>query len=349
MARQVFFMPLLTLKSNGGGAVAIELARVIASHGNSITILTSNYHGVDLMNLSENNKIKFKVMPAVCGKYISLIILLVYGALYSIIFRPQIIYTHSVTLLIPSFQNIKPIWLVQDIEYRFYSKKIKNIFKLLYKIAIKKKRLLITSHWLGRYFRRLGAEILYEKNIGISRKLFQNINKKIILNRENDILLISKRGDHKRGNESKVLSIILSNNGYKVVLIDQTDDKTLTPNQNFKIEKEINQELVVKYLSSTKIFINLSKSEGFGLMPVEALSAGCLVITTATPSIYGIENKNLAIINNCENVVEEAINVVKIMQNIILNEVCTTTKDIQYWLDDWASAAYNSIINDIYR
>ena len=342
MNKRVFLMPLLTLKSNGGGNVALELARSIAKRGYNITIITSSYHGIEAVNLPENNSINFFVIPSFGGKFISALFFMAMGVVYSILIRPQLIYTHLITSLIPNFHSKRPMWLAQDLEYRFFKGVNKRILKFIFKKIINKTDLLVTSHWLEVCFRRMGGTIIYSNNIGISKRLFDNLNLKIFSQRLNDVLIIAKSGAHKRGNESIILSEYLSTKGYRVILVDQTNTCNTRLNKNLCVIGGVNQMSLLEYLLTTKIFINLSRSEGYGLVPLEALAAGCFVISTKTPSLFKFNNCNLKIINNNDEIIEIAQNAVDVFFNSFSmpNLICIENKKL--WLEDWsfhASAA----------
>ena len=343
MAKRKFLMPILTLKNNGGGIVAFELARSIVKRGYDVCILSSRYYGVEAVRSPENIGIKFFTAPSIFGKKISTAIFLIYSFYYSIKYKPTIIYTHIATSLIPNFSSQKAIWLAQDIEYRFYSGKLKSIFKVVFKRIASNTNLLVTSNYLGRYFRRIGGRIIYEKNIGISKKIFGNLLIPADKLREVDILIIAKYGEHKRGGESKILAKYFSDQGLKVTLINQMSDDLL-PNDNLRLMGTVSHTQMLQLLLTSKIFINISRSEGFGLVPLEALHAGCMVATTPTPSIFNNESPQLKILKGNKPFIDEAADAVRYFINLPSKAFVKKTFFEDFYLEDWAFYASESLL-----
>lgn len=348
MHKPEILIPLLTLKSNGGGIVVMELSRSILRQGGRVTIVTSNYHGDEIARFQENAGIKFLVTPALCGRHVSSALLLVYGSIYSFVHKPILLYTHTVTTLIPNFSDKQPIWLAQDIEYKFFKKRLKLVFKVIIKRAINKNKLIITSNWLGRFFRRVGSKIIYSNNIGISQKIFKKLNSKKNNTENYDVLIIAKKGSHKRGFESRALAKKIAEFGTRVLLIDQIGGSRHGLSGSLEVVGAVEHQQMIQYLLASRIFVNISSSEGYGLVPLEALAAGCRVISTPTPSLYKVKNSNLYIIKEQNNIIEESINLVKRNMNTSIGPDVENKIASEFFLEDWANCASKKIIDDVY-
>src|SRR4051794_34942723 len=119
--RNDYLLPLLTLKDNGGNAVAFAFARRMVADGEHVTILTSDFHGTRAVDLPENTGINFHIVPSFLkSRFVALIFFYVYGFFFSMLRKPKLIYTHIATGLIPNFNSGHSYMLAQDIEYRFY-------------------------------------------------------------------------------------------------------------------------------------------------------------------------------------------------------------------------------------
>lgn len=330
-----YLMPLLTLKSNGGGNVAMELARSIAKMGGGVTVITSSYYDTSAVKLPENSDLRFLVVQSIGGKILSTALLLVHGFLFSLKYKPNLIYTHIATSLIINFSNHKSIWLAQDIEYRFYNGGIKSIFKIILRRLVNDADLLVTSYWLAKYFRRIGAKIIYQNDIGVSKKLFNNLLYSEIALRENDILIVAKHGNHKRGEESKYLAKYFSDNGFRVILINQMNSAQPLIDGNLQTLGAVTQGQMLNLLLNSKIYVNLSRSEGFGLVPLEALSAGCMVVSTFTPSVAKNENKRLRILLNNSSLMDSAIQAVNQFMNNPIDISANENAANNFFLEDW--------------
>jgi glycosyltransferase involved in cell wall biosynthesis len=342
MYRREILIPLLTLKNNGGGLVVMEMARMLSKYQWNVVIITSKYHGIDAVKSPVNSGIRFILIPSCRIKALSILLLILCGFFYSLINKPQIIYTHSITSIIPNFSNYKALWLAQDIEYRFYKGLTRKIIKILISRLVKEANLIVTSQSLGKYFRRINSHIIFCDDIGISKMIFNNIIVKDWIVREIDILIISKFGEHKRGQESKYIANLLANIGFKVTLIDQKIFKN-SYNNNLSIISSVNNYELRDLLNNTKIFINLSRSEGFGLVPLEAMYMGCKVVSTPVPSLNNIKDNRLISIRGSELIIESALDAAKFLLNQVIPDYPARNNGAMFYLEDWAESACKSI------
>ena len=328
-----YLMPLLTLKDNGGGLVALSLARSMCEEGNHVVIISSAFHGNKAIFYEENKSIRFIVTPKIFNsKYLSMLLFFSISFLYSLFFKPFLIYTHFATNLIPNFNKKKPVMLTQDIEYRFFSGIYKKIAKIFFYRAVKKCNLIITNHHLSVYFRRIGCKILGVHEIGISKLCLENVEKE---NKERnfDFFLIAKSGAHKRYFETIELTNYLSSNGFKVILIDQ--NRSLKVNLQVKKFQAVSYREILSHYRNSKVFISLSKNEGYGLTPLEAFANGCLVASTITPSLRNLKSDRIKIVSSQFNILEKfKIVAKKLIANYDIDEKYTYNGFI---LESWSS------------
>lgn len=328
-----YLIPLLTLKENGGGLVALSLAKSISDDGHKVVIISSDYHGKNATFYDENKGIKFIVTPKIFNsKYLSMLLFFSVCFFYSLFFKPFLIYTHFATNLIPSFNRKRPVMLTQDIEYRFFLGTSKRIAKIFFYYAIKSNYLIITNHYLSVYFRRLGCKILSVDEIGISKVSLNYVETKN--NKRNfDFFLIAKAGAHKRYLETIKLTNYLSSEGFKVILIDQNN--SLDVNSQVKKFKAVPYKKVLSFYRNSKVFISLSKNEGYGLTPLEAYANGSLVLSTSTPSLRGLKSDRVKIISSQIDLLEEfKIEAKKILANFKIGE---KYKYDGFILESWSS------------
>ena len=328
-----YLMPLLTLKDNGGGLVALSLARSMREEGNQVVIISSAFHGKKAIFYEENKGIRFIVTPKILNsKYLSMLLFFSICFFYSFYFKPFLIYTHFATNLIPSFNKKRPVMLTQDIEYRFFSGVYKKIAKIFFYRAVKNCNLIITNHFLSVYFRRIGCKILGVHEIGISKLCLDYVEKEN--NKRNfDFFLIAKSGAHKRYLETIKLTNYLSSKGFKVLLIDQ--NSSLKVNPQVKKFKAVSHEKILSFYRNTKVFISLSKNEGYGLTPLEAYANGSLVLSTSTPSLRDLKSDRVKIISSQFDLLDEfKIEAKKILVKFKIGEKYTYDGFI---LESWSS------------
>lgn len=343
MIDPAFLMPLLTLKSNGGGIVAMELARSMAKAEFKITILTSNYYGTSIINLAENSNINFLIVPSFGGKYVSASLLILWGIVYSIKKKPILLYTHIVTSFIPNFAAQRAIWVAQDIEYRFFNGMARSLFKRILRRVSRVTDVMITSDWLGRYYRRIGANIIFCHDIGPSKGAINYFlaHNTSISHKNNDVLLIAKYGAHKRGLESQALAKKLASTGLRVILVNQMGDWESPSFANLRVVGSISHGQMLEFLSNTKVLVNLSRFEGFGLVPLEALLVGCMVVSTKTPSISKYRGNRLKMLNGSSLELHDVVEAVKVLISQSDNNPGVDFDNI-FYLEDWAFNAAKS-------
>lgn len=342
-----YLIPLTTLKDNGGGAVIMALARSLVAQGADVTMLVSNYHGTQPQFREENKGIQFVIVPAVySSKLLSMLLLWMWGAVYSFWRRPCLIYTHIITGLIPNFSKFQPFWLAQDLEYRFFTGKKRWLMKkVLFSIA-HKTSLVVTSNWLALFFKRIHCHLVFSADVGISRN-FSAPNKLGESSRSIDFLLIAKKGTHKRLTETRAVAIKLAEQGFRVTLIDQ-DQSSLEVNLPplLSIYDAVTPSRMRTFFEDTSVFISLSRAEGYGLTPLEALSMGCEVVTTKTPSTSGLCHNSLYVLIGSDSLIERATSAATLAL-VKTNGRCNESHPIVYagpFMDAWAYSAAKMIL-----
>ena len=344
-----YLIPILTLKDNGGGAVALSFARALREKGNKVVVLSSGFHGDAALNRAENCDLDFVVSPVVWGggRLMAASLFFLYAIAYSLIFRPRLVYTHMVTGIIPDFSGCRPIMLAQDIEYRFYSLNSRFIAKKLFIWVTGRARLIVSSLWLERFFKRRKLDILYAADVGISKSFFGNQGNVVFNQRTIDFLLIAKRGAHKRYNETCNIAALLANKGFNVTLIDQVASNNYKSSPMLTVLGAQAQTDIRALYQKTKIFIGISRAEGYGLTPLEALSQGCHVITSPTPSTLSIRNAALNIIYANEDLMVECVEFASdIHANIVANSDKWNFSYSGPYMETWASAAASEVIQN---
>jgi glycosyltransferase involved in cell wall biosynthesis len=305
----VFLIPLLTLKENGGFAVVMAFARRAAAGGARIVIIASDFHGVRPVSDPENERIEFVMVPSTAGGRIgALVTFLIRAIAMSARHRPRLIYTHIATTLIPDFSGQRSFMIAQDIEYRFYEGWVRLIAKRVFARATGRSSLLVSSLWLARYFRRRHCDIRFAGDVGVERRFLSGDEVDHDGQREFDYLLIAKRGAHKRRSETLAVARLLAQNGHVVRLVDQAeDDKTPTEQQGLIISGAVPASAMRGLYRKVHVFVGVSRAEGYGLTPLEALILGCRVVTTPTPSTANLHHHHLAVVAGSDNLVARLV------------------------------------------
>ena len=342
---QHFLIPLLTLKDNGGGAVAMAFARSLKATGAKVTILSSGFNGTVAVHRPENVGIDFLISPS-GNRILALTMFFVYAVAYSFLRRPQLVYTHIVTGLIPNFSGRKPLMLAQDLEYRFYAMLGRRLAKSLFASVTQRSRLIVSSLWLEKFFRRRRLDILFSGDVGISRGLFDGQINPPTHTRTSDYLLIAKRGSHKRHDETCDLAARLAARGYDVTLIDQM--RVAGPvggPPTLHVLDAVSQTRMCELFRNAKVFICVSRAEGYGLTPLEALSQGCYVVTTPTPSTARMRNAMLTVVNGSDDLVERLVQAALLVREPRRDDSREGSNARCHvpFMEDWASTAVSAV------
>ena len=288
-------IPLLSLKENGGNLLIFDLAKSLCDINIKIVIISTNFH--PCARIDELKRISTLILtPNICGsRALSLLYFYLYCNLWSIMHKPHVLYNFFPTQLISAHPHSRKICIVQDIEYRFF-KRLSKISKLLCLNIWKQCHVITTSSYLEAFLRRLKIVPLFSADIGISNNVLSlaDSSSSAISDRHFDFLLIAKKGFHKRGLETISLAQDLAKVGYKVLLIDQTDFHSTTSSiPSLSVLPAQPHASLINLLQDSKVFISLSRAEGYGLPPLEALALGCYVIATNSPSIYRLTHPYL--------------------------------------------------------
>jgi glycosyltransferase involved in cell wall biosynthesis len=89
----------------------------------------------------------------------------------------------------------------------------------------------------------------------------------------------------------------LARRGFRVTLIDQASRETVQDMPaTLRVFDAVSRSAMRELFGHSKVFISLSRAEGYGLTPLEALSQGCRVVTTPTPSTSRFESAALVVV-----------------------------------------------------
>jgi hypothetical protein len=337
-----YLVPILTLKDNGGGAVAMAFARQLRATGARVTVISSGFHGTQALQRPENAGIDFVIAPAgIGGRVGALLTFFAWAIACSLTRRPRLVYTHIATSLIPDLSGVKPLMLAQDLEYRFYSPRGRRIAKLLFARVTRRASLVVSSWWLERFFRRIHADILFAGDVGISKAFFGGSALGDAGERGDDFLLIAKPGHHKRHDETCEVARRLALGGHQVTLIDQARDASLPAGSaSLRVVDAVTQFEMRECFRRARVFIGLSRAEGYGLTPLEALAQGCRVVTTPTPSTARVRSDALAVVAGSDDLLGRVVDAALAQRREADAAAIQSTRAYDGpFMEDWAAAA----------
>ncbi|MGR4050040.1 glycosyltransferase [Kosakonia cowanii] len=294
---------------SGGNLVTLEVAKYLAAEGVEVYCCSGfKLKRAEDVTLSKPRRGLFNTfLNLVSFAHLSLLGL----------FVKNYVATHHLTSLFNFIRKAR-FALVQDIECDFYPRKLKRIGNLLWKNYLSSQYLIVTNPYL--------AEKINSQNhvegfsfIPVDKSIEAESNAKRVY----DVVAVIRDGEYKAPQRTLRVLEELAERGYNVVAINGTrrDYK-----QQFVIGN-LNRKDFMSILSTTKVFLCLSKWEGLGLPNFEAYVCGCDIISTPIPSgclLANIDAESIDIIEDASSPEE------------ISDITCTrlTTKDAQLYNDD---------------
>lgn len=223
-----------------------------------------------------------------------------------------IVTTHFSTLLVNVFFSRPNLWsFIQDVEWNFPSsnKAIQKFFQLIITFLLKRCSVLIFGNaYLQNFYENLPCfadrlatnslcSIVFPVgNLPPSLDSHQQ-DKSLFENRKYDLVFIIRKGHLK--NISMYLEFVklLSTSFLVPIKIALVDPQHLFKTSKFvhmnnsscvKVYNNLNQNQFFQLLANSKFFLLLSKHEGFGLPPLEAMAKGCipLVLNNGGSGVY---------------------------------------------------------------
>lgn len=335
LPRFVFFLP--TTKDNGGNQVALALARALVQKSVNVTVVTSDYHGKSALLDPRNNGIQFDYAPSLfSSKLLAFAMFYLWASLYGLLSNGVFVNTHLVTVLIPRRWGNRAVWLMQDIDYRFFEQSAKRWLKRLYGLVRGSKiPVITTSLWLGIFAQKTRLNLVSSSDIGID-EAYQSM--RCNQPRDIDFLMIARLGAHKRYEETISAAKHLAQRGYKVKLINHGARLRCGDHPSLLESSAVSATEMARLFERSKAFICLSRVEGYGLPVLEALASGCNVYATPMPSIRSIRYQSLRVLRRDEISSERLLAIVaeEMVQNSCADNICT--------MQAWAKSTTNNLM-----
>lgn len=188
------------------------------------------------------------------------------------------IFTHYSTFLIFPFirRKAKRYVFVQDLEWKFIKEKFIRgcVKKFMLMVINKSDRVVSTSQRLLCQLELREVPILIFP-ICAERPVAKNI--KLFEERDFDILLVVRSGIHK---EPHLYEEFLKKNQTMKICIVSIESKYsyFSENNGNVFFHNISRKKLLQLMGNSKILVNFSAHEGFGLIPLEALACGCALV-----------------------------------------------------------------------
>lgn len=254
---------------------------------------------LDFKIIKSNNKYQYEILSDK-NTYVDDINLPLFFRRYFHITSKNISIFHSSYFRVHSSRNVKNIVTVHDFTYEKYDKGLRKFIHLLQKKrALKRASAVIcvshnTKKDLFEYHPWINKNIVHVIYNGVDHKVFYPIKNKA-LSKDKFFLTVGGRNIHK--NFLFTLNLMnspeIKNSSVKLKVIGggafNSTEKEFIESNNLSDKiihySNINDNELNKFYNNAIALIYPSFYEGFGIPPLEALSAGCPVISSKSSSI----------------------------------------------------------------
>lgn len=293
-------IPMLGLTAHGGNRVLVQVANEFARRGHDCEILAPRGSESFPFHVSERVKVT-EVGPALPIKLLRWLILLA-----SIPLRGDvdcIVANHFLTAWVARWLELlglrRVIYLVQDIEYRFYPRRLQWIARPMCRWTYRSRHVVPANGYLEAELRRHGASPEAPLRLGIDPFFLQP--RPMPRAAEFDVVCILRGETHKRADRLLAVAVALRAAGVSVLCIAQEAALIERYADRFTATARpaSDAELMAAY-DSARIFLLTSDHEGFALPPLECMARGlpAVMFPCGGPELYARDGINCLIAND---------------------------------------------------
>jgi glycosyltransferase involved in cell wall biosynthesis len=291
-------IPILALTPHGGGRVLVQIANNLAERGFNVSVITSNYPG-NMPFIFDGSVNVRRIGPNSSSKSICSLFFLLLAPFYM---TNSIIIANYFLTVIPSwiascFLNSQYLYLVQDIEYRFFPKKSHWLLRAICKWTYRRGHLVAANSYLSSELTQYN-EVLSTLALGVSPVFFDKPN---VTNRKVFDLIYFLRGQqHKRIDRFDQLLPSLAEKNINILCISQDIELLESYSNRVATFAPENDAQLIDAMDSAKILLLTSEHEGFALPPLEGMARGIpsVMFECFGPSAYATHGENCFIVTD---------------------------------------------------
>lgn len=291
---------MLSLKQHGGTRILVEIANLLSDRYSVSIIIPEGAHK---STYQVRSIVQIVEIPSFFKGYLNqfffILKLIFLMRKYDLIIVGLWVFLYP-TICAKIFSKLPYLYVVQDIESKFYKSNFLNFLALL---TYKSNKVVPCNEYLKIELKKMRVKIYSSFNIGITDQFLnelQNNNQRAF-----DLLYFPRKDRNK--NLSLMLDFLKSIKfNLKIALVSQ--DKEIFKHfssDDFKRHSityitPLSEEELIKVYDNSKVFLSTSLHEGFSLPPLEAMSRGCLVILypSGGPELYALNNFNCIFYEN---------------------------------------------------
>ncbi len=288
-------IPMLALTPHGGGRVLVEIANALARRGDLVTVIVSNYSGTMPFVFDERVAVR-KIGPASSNKLICLLAFLLLSPFHMV--RSNIIANHFLTVPPSWFAQLfgsRYIYLVQDIEQRFFTKPGLWPLRVLCRWTYRRGRLVAANAYLAGQLKSYN-QVLLTLRLGVSNAFFAH--PAVRADKQYDLVYFLRAQPHKRLDRFEMILQKLAERGIKVLCISQDTALLQAYAGRTATIAPADDGQLIDAIDSARVMLLTSEHEGFALPPLEGMARGlpAVMYECGGPSVYSTDGVNALIV-----------------------------------------------------
>jgi len=294
-------IPLLGLTPHGGNRVLTQIANEFVRQGHACRILTPQQSTRFAFRLDPRVELAF-VGPALkhkTGRWLWYLLMLPRHVRHDDCIIANHFLTAIPSRLLAVLRDKRVVYLVQDVEYRFFPRMLRLLAEPLCRWTWRIKTVIPANAYLAAELRQLGATPLEPLRLGVDPFFLEPASRPRAP--RYDVICLLRAEHHKRADRLVALSESCLAQGISVLCICQ--DKELADRhrgQFSAIAHPADDEELRAAYDSARIFVLTSEHEGFALPPLEAMARGlpAVLFPCGGPSVYARDDDNCVLISD---------------------------------------------------
>jgi len=288
---------MLGLTPHGGNRVLVAIANALVQAGYQCTIVCP-VHEPNLPFALDSRVRVQQIGPRLGSKALRWIFFVAHAA--SFLRGKNILANHFLTALAAQLadgrRSHRTVYLVQDIEFKFYPGMIRALARQLCRFTYELPNLLPANRYLEKELKSFGCNCLRPVDLGIAPLFFTQPNETV---REFDVVYFLRRDHHKRLDRFEAILDVLSLRGITVVGISQDEELLARFRPRLTaVRRPASDVELINILDSARLLLLTSDQEGFSLPPLEGMARGlpAVMFPCGGPSVYARHGENAEII-----------------------------------------------------
>lgn len=291
------WIPMLGLTPHGGNRVLVAIANALVQAGHQCTIVCP-VHEPNLPFVLDSRVSVKQIGVRIRNKVLRWVFFIIQA---TVVLRGKyVLANHFLTALsaqlADGLASRRTVYLVQDIEFKFYPGFIRSLAKWLCQLTYRLPNLLPANRYLENELKGFGYSCLRPVDLGIAPVFFLQPK---TTTQDFDVVYFLRRDHHKRLDRFEAIWEQLRLRGISVVGISQDEELLARFRPRLTaVRRPANDMELVNVLDSARLLLLTSDQEGFSLPPLEGMARGlpAVMFPCGGPSVYVRHGENAEIV-----------------------------------------------------